>query len=143
MRIESEYGTRPQDDQVYRKIVIGSCIRKKILSRGTRYHYPMAGVTAEMLREAAELLGIFDQASLHEIRDRFHERIREWHPDTGLHDPAQSHEMTIRVKESYDLLVDYCMNHPFSFRVEDLARDLEQSPADFWKERFGEDPIWG
>ncbi|HQA80198.1 MAG TPA: hypothetical protein PLV96_05325 [Methanoregulaceae archaeon] len=51
--------------------------------------------------------------------------------------------MTIRIKKAYDLLVDYCMNHVFSFRIEDLSRDLEQSPADFWMERFGDDPIWG
>jgi hypothetical protein len=51
--------------------------------------------------------------------------------------------MTIRLKKAYDLLVDYCMNHTFSFQLEDLARDLEQSPADYWTERFGDDPIWG
>jgi hypothetical protein len=46
-------------------------------------------------------------------------------------DPAVSHEMTIRVKEAFDLLVDYCMNHPFSFKMKDPERDLEQSPSDF------------
>jgi hypothetical protein len=35
------------------------------------------------------------------------------------------------------------MNHTFSFRVEDRAKDLEQSRADYWTERFGDDPIWG
>ena len=103
----------------------------------------MAAVTPEALNEAAELLGIGGRASLHEIRSRYHDRVREWHPDVSLKDPGLSHEMMIRIKDAYDLLVDYCMNHAFSFRIEDLAQDLEQNPAEYWMERFGEDPIWG
>jgi DnaJ-class molecular chaperone len=103
----------------------------------------MADVTPAVLREAAEVLGIPEHASLNEIRQRYHEQIKTWHPDVSQQEPAVAHEMTIRIKKAYDLLVDYCTNHIFSFRIEDLARDLEQSPADFWMERFGEDPIWG
>ena len=103
----------------------------------------MAAVTAGQVREAAEVLGIRDRASLNDIRRRYHERIREWHPDVSQNDPAESHEMTLRLREAYDLLVDYCMNQRFSFRIEDLAKDLEQTPAGYWMERFGNDPIWG
>ncbi len=103
----------------------------------------MAGITPAALREAAEVLGLQDHASLNEIRQKYHEQIKVWHPDVSKHEPAVAHEMTIRLKKAYDLLVDYCMNYPFSFRIEDLARDLEQHPADFWTERFGDDPIWG
>jgi hypothetical protein len=103
----------------------------------------MAVVTPAALREAAELLGIQEQASQNEIRYTYHAQIMKWHPDVSKDNPEVSHEMTIRLKEAYDLLVGYCMNHPFSFRMEDLARDLEQSPADYWTERFGDDPIWG
>jgi preprotein translocase subunit Sec63 len=103
----------------------------------------MAEVTPAALWEAAEVLGIPEHASLNEIRQKYHEQIKKWHPDVSHQDAVLSHEMTIRIKAAYDLLVDYCTNHVFSFRIEDLARDLEQSPADFWMERFGEDPIWG
>lgn len=103
----------------------------------------MADITPAVLREAAEVLGIQERASLHEIRQKYHEQIRIWHPDVSPQDAAIAHEMTIRLKKAHDLLVDYCVNHVFSFRIEDLTRDLEQSPADFWMERFGDDPIWG
>jgi preprotein translocase subunit Sec63 len=103
----------------------------------------MPAITAEALRDAAEMLGIQERASLHEIRIHYHKKIKEWHPDVSQKDPAVSHDMTIRIRDAYDLLVDYCMNHTFSFRIEDLAMDLEQSPADYWTKRFGDDPIWG
>lgn len=103
----------------------------------------MDEVTPEALNEAAGLLGILGRASFNEIRQAYHEQIKKWHLDVSTQDPSVSHDMMIRVKMAYDLLFDYCMNHPFSFRIEDLTKDLEQSPADFWMERFGDDPIWG
>lgn len=103
----------------------------------------MAAVTAEQVREAARVLGIRDRASLNDIRSRYRERIKEWHPDVSQNDPMESHEMTLRLKEAYDLLVDYCTNQTFSFRIEDLTKDLEQNPARYWMDRFGGDPIWG
>jgi DnaJ domain len=103
----------------------------------------MMEITAGTLREAADSLGISDRASLNEIRERYHDLLKECHPDRAQHDPGLSHERTILLKESFEILVSYCMNHQFSFRVEDLARDLELSPADYWMMRFGDDPIWG
>lgn len=114
-----------------------------VLSEGKQKRYPMVEVTPEALREAAELLGIGGRASFNDIRQAYHEQIKKWHPDVSTQDPSMSHDMTIRLKMAHDLLVDYCMNHTFSFSIEDLAKDLELSPADFWMERFGDDPIWG
>jgi hypothetical protein len=103
----------------------------------------MENITAETIRKAADRLGISDRASLKEICERYHDLMKEWHPDRSQHDPGLSHERTICLKESYEVLLGYCMNHEFSFRAEDLARDLELSPAGYWKMRFGDDPIWG
>ena len=103
----------------------------------------MATVTAGRLREAAELLGIRDRASQSEIRARYSELIKEWHPDVSRKDSAESHEMTIRLKEAYGLLIDYCMTRPVSFRLDDLEKGLGQNPAGYWMDRFGDDPIWG
>jgi hypothetical protein len=103
----------------------------------------MEKISAESLREAADLIGISGQASLYEIQRRYYERIKEWHPDVSEHDPAMAHEMMIRLKNAYECLRSYCMNYPFSFELEDLENNLEQTPAEYWKKRFGDDPIWG
>jgi hypothetical protein len=105
--------------------------------------YQMKEITARTIREAADFLGISDRASLNEIRLRHHDLMKEWHPDRSQHDPGLSHERTIILKEAYEILLQYCMNHEFSFRIKDLAQDLECSPADYWMMRFGDDPIWG
>lgn len=102
----------------------------------------MKEITAKMIRGAVDVLGIREKASLNEIRSRYRELIKKWHPDLSKNDQPRSHAMTIRLNAAYDLLMDYCMNHTFSFRMEDLAKDLELNPTDYWMERFGDDPIW-
>lgn len=95
------------------------------------------------LKKAAKSLGFSDKASIIDIRKRYHELVREWHPDVSAHEPDQSHEMMIRYKEAYEILVDYCMNYQVTFPDEgDKKRHISRS-MDYWQEHFGNDPIWG
>ena len=93
--------------------------------------------------EAAEVLGIAERASLNGIHVRFRELAKEWHPDVSQHDPALSHETFIRIKEAYDILVEYGMNYELSFRVEDICKGTDYDSQKFWMAHFGDDPIWG
>ena len=93
--------------------------------------------------EAALLFGFSGTASLLEIRQRYHELLKEWHPDVSSHNPKESHEMVIRLKQAYDILVDYCMNYPVSFHNGE-SKDRVISPSmQYWHDHFGDDPIWG
>ena len=95
------------------------------------------------LQQAAKLLGFTDKASLIEIRKRYHELVREWHPDVSVHEPGESHEMMIQYREAYEVLVDYCLNYRVTFTDEsDKKRDISRS-MEYWQEHFGDDPIWG
>jgi preprotein translocase subunit Sec63 len=102
----------------------------------------MKAITAATIQEAAEVLQITERASLNEIRRRYQELMKKWHPDMLQNTGASSHEKTILLNESYRILVEYCMNYQFSFRTEDITQNLEKSPAEYWMERFGDDPIW-
>ena len=93
--------------------------------------------------EAAEVLGLTGRASLNAIHARFHELVKEWHPDVSEHDPVLSHTMFIRIKEAYDILIEYGMNYELSFRAEDIRESNNYDSREFWMSRFGDDPIWG
>jgi hypothetical protein len=93
--------------------------------------------------EAAEVFRITDRTSLNEIHARFRELVKEWHPDVSCHDPEISHNTFIRIKEAYDILVNYCMNFEISFRAEDIRQGTDYDSHEFWMSRFGNDPIWG
>jgi pantothenate kinase len=103
----------------------------------------MTPYTARDIRKAAEVLGINDQASLNEIRHRYHDLMKIWHPDVATADNLSALRTATLLNKSYEILVEYCMNHRLSFRFEDLMRSMEKSPSEYWMERFGDDPIWG
>jgi hypothetical protein len=93
--------------------------------------------------EAAAVLGITGRTSLNGMHARFHELVKEWHPDVSQHDPDLSHATFIRLKEAYDILIDYGMNYELSFRAEDIRAGTDYDSREFWMTRFGDDPIWG
>jgi hypothetical protein len=95
------------------------------------------------IREAADILGIAEQASINEIRSRYHEYVKEWHPDVSQYDSEETHKTMIRLNEAYDILIGYCMQYEISFRPEDLRPAAEREPLDTWMARYGDDPIWG
>lgn len=95
------------------------------------------------IREAADILGIANRATINEIRSRYHTLVKEWHPDVSQHDPEDIHTTMIRINDAYDVLIEYCMNHEFSFRPEDLKDYPAENPVDSWMARYGDDPIWG
>ncbi|MDO8874104.1 MAG: J domain-containing protein [Methanoregula sp.] len=99
--------------------------------------------TTMTIPEAAEVLGITNRASLNRIHARFHELVKEWHPDVSQHDPHLSHVTFIRIKEAYDILVEYGTNYELSFRAEDIRKGTDYDSQGFWMSRFGDDPIWG
>ena len=103
----------------------------------------MTSRSTQVIREAVDILGITDNASLNDIHTRFRVLVKEWHPDVSQHDPDCSHVTFIRIKEAYDLLVDYGMNYELSFRAEDIRKGTDYDSKEFWMTHFGDDPIWG
>lgn len=95
------------------------------------------------IQEAADILGIKNQATINEIRSRYHTLVKEWHPDVSQHDPEDTHTTMIRINDAYDVLIEYCMNYEFSFRPEDLNGYTVENSVDSWMARYGDDPIWG
>ena len=105
--------------------------------------HPMTTRSTMTIPEAAEVLGITGRESLNGLHARFRELVKEWHPDVSQHDPELSHTTFIRIKEAYDILVNYGMNFELSFRAEDIKTGTDYNSREFWMSRFGDDPIWG
>jgi len=59
------------------------------------------------------------------------------------YDPDRSHDRFTRIKEVYDILVEYGMNFELSFRAEDIRKGTDYDSREFWMNLFGDDPIWG
>jgi hypothetical protein len=59
----------------------------------------MTARTSLSIREAADILGIANQATTNEIRSRYHTLVKEWHPDVSQRDPEESHTTMIRPRK--------------------------------------------
>ncbi|MBN1412363.1 MAG: hypothetical protein JW969_16065 [Spirochaetales bacterium] len=92
-------------------------------------------------RDAMALFGLNESETVHSIKSKISNRIREWHPDTGNREAKESKEHSIRLIEARQLILDYIENYPVSFKKEDVKRHL--SPEELWQQQFGNDPLWG
>jgi len=92
--------------------------------------------------KAAAVFGFSQRGKPECVHTRFRDPARDWHPDILLDDPGISHDTFIRIKEAYDILVDYCMNYEISFGKKDICNGAGIDSREIWMNSFGDDPIW-
>ena len=71
---------------------------------------------------ARKLLGLWDYASLQDIKRAYRKKAFQYHPDKCSHDNNQSEEKMKSLNQSYQLLVEYCSRYKYSFEEEDIDR---------------------
>jgi DnaJ-class molecular chaperone len=75
----------------------------------------------EEIDEARRTLGLWEAASLKEIKRAYKNMAFRCHPDRAGIDP-ESGEMMKKVNRAYQLLMHYCARFRYTFREEDVAR---------------------
>jgi DnaJ-class molecular chaperone len=87
------------------------------------------------LDRARRVLGLPDRVSLRQVRERYRELSRQWHPDICRESPEICKEKQAEINLAYDTLMDYCNNYQYSLREEDV--ELYAGGEDFWWRHFG------
>lgn len=75
----------------------------------------------EMIGEARKVLGLGEEATREEIKSRYRELMKKYHPDR-LPASEESLEKAKQITWAYDIISSYCDNYRFSFREEDVER---------------------
>ena len=93
------------------------------------------------IKEAADLLGLGEKASLAEIKGAYRHLSKKHNPDVTNNQKKKVEKIEMhRLSEAYQTLLHYCSGYRFSF----IPGDKEQLEGeDWWFERFGQDPQWG
>ena len=94
-------------------------------------------MTYRQLREAIEVFGLGERATLQQIKSRHRELVKTHHPDR-CSDTTQ--EAIRRINSAHKILMDYCNGYHFCFSEEEF---LTQMPTERLKRQFGWDPVWG
>ena len=88
------------------------------------------------IKNATQLLGFGERASLKEVKERYRELARQHHPDAG----GEESEAMQEINAAYALLLSYLADYRFSFAEEEF---YEQQPEERLRRQFDDDPLWG
>jgi DnaJ-class molecular chaperone len=69
----------------------------------------------EEITKARQVLELHEFASLKEIKNKYRELLREWHPDLCRENEAIRKQKTIEIIKAYRIIMDYCEQYRFSF----------------------------
>ena len=95
----------------------------------------------EQVDRARKIMQLPREATLAQIKKKFRDLIREWHPDkTNMHDPMHA-QKTQQIVEANKVITNYLKNYKISFDEEMVNR--YRSMEERWWELYGHDPMWG
>ena len=99
----------------------------------------------DKIDQARKTLGLPMRANISQIRDKYRELSKTWHPDLNqqpgpesppVQQPEMQHQkMQQNINAAYKVLMDYCGAFQFSFEQQDIREN--PSGEDFWWEHFG------
>ncbi len=95
----------------------------------------------QKINAAKKLLKLPEYATLDDIRTAYRKLAHQYHPDQCEEEKAVCESMFRKVTEARNVLVAYCANYVYSFKEEDMVKNINHDPdvyADFMK-RFYED----
>ncbi len=95
----------------------------------------------EEIINALHILGLYESATVKEIKNKYRTLLKEWHPDLCKGDEHIRKEKTTEILNAYRIIMDYCDQYRFSFSKEEVEKYI--SPEELWSKQFGKDPIWG
>jgi pantothenate kinase len=93
------------------------------------------------IKEAADLLGLGDKASLAEIKKAYRRLSKKHHPDVLNNSKQKAEKIEMhKLSEAYKTLLHYCSEYRFPL----VPGDNEKFEGDdWWFDRFGHDHHWG
>ena len=86
--------------------------------------------------KAKSLLGLREQSSLKEIKQKYKLLMKKWHPDKHKDAPEQATKMSMQINEAYETIMLYCENFEYPFDEESIKK-ATYTPQEWWNDKFG------
>lgn len=90
----------------------------------------------DKLVKAKTLLGLSDKVTLSDIKTRYKNMMRTWHPDKHPDDPDTAHAMSTQINEAYATLLEYCSTYEYNLD-ENFLKEQTLTPHEWWTKKFG------
>ncbi|QOP45992.1 J domain-containing protein [Sulfurimonas paralvinellae] len=86
--------------------------------------------------KAKSLLGLREKSSIKEIKNRYKDLMKKWHPDKHPNDVDKATKMSMKINDAYKTILEYCNNYEYPFDEESI-REKYQSPSEWMQNKFG------
>jgi DnaJ-class molecular chaperone len=87
--------------------------------------------------KAKSLLGLREKSSLKEIKSKYKNLMKKWHPDKHKDEIEKATQMSAQINEAYKTVLEYTKEYEYPFDEESL-KSAYQSPSEWMKDRFGD-----
>lgn len=93
------------------------------------------------IENAIKILDLPKRFSIKDLKEAKIRKLKEYHPDLNNSNKLFE-EKTVEIINSYNILLEFCEKFVFDFSDDNLYNKISDN-ENFWKNRFGNDPIWG
>jgi len=102
------------------------------------------GLDSKLVLEASKVLGLGEYASIDDIKKKYRELMKRWHPDSCKDDIAKCKERAAEIAHAYEVVMVYCEHYRYSFNEKDITDNLPMGAKlrEKWEKQFGNDPMW-
>ncbi len=84
----------------------------------------MTNFNFKQIDRARKLLGLPDEATLEEIKEAYHRKAKEHHPDRYTNKEKNEQEKKMaQINRAYKILLNYIEQCEFSFKEEDVEKN--------------------
>jgi len=86
--------------------------------------------------KAKTLLGLRESSSIKEIKNKYKNLMKKWHPDKHTQNPDKATQMSMQINDAYETVLEYCNNYEYPLDEETIKK-ATYSPSEWWHDKFG------
>jgi len=86
--------------------------------------------------KSKSLLGLRETSTIKEIKNKYKNLMKKWHPDKHKDDADKATQMSMLINEAYEIIMDYCNSYTYPFDEESIKKN-SYTPSEWWHDKFG------
>lgn len=86
--------------------------------------------------KSKSLLGLRETSTIKEIKNKYKNLMKKWHPDKHKDDADRATKMSMQINEAYEVIMNYCNSYEYSFDEETIKK-ATFTPDQWWNDKFG------
>ena len=101
----------------------------------------MKYISFEDIENSRKILGLGNKISIVELKERYRELARKYHPDSCKEERKECEEKFKQIKKAYEILMEYLVIYKIPVNKEEYNKTKLSTPKDYFHKYFTD--WWG